>query len=318
MKRTWPGITLVAPGAASMRPTVPTRSGSRAQRDSTASTHSAAAASASRRSGIGTVPACPAIPSISTAKRFAPLIAVTTPTGRPSASSTGPCSMCSSAYASTSARRRAASRDAFGVEPERRQRLAHRRARAIAAVEQPRVERAGDRAAAQQRRAEAHAFLVGEAHDLDRERQARAARVQRVDAIDRGHDAQHAVVLAGIAHGVEVRAQHQARRARRRAFVAADHVADRVEPALIPASRIQASTSSFAARCSCDRNTRVSAPGSSLQRASASQRSQMRRPEGWMDLAHAALPGATQGCRSIQCRAMSARRHTHTRSWRPM
>ena len=69
----------------------------RAAMRSTAITHSAAAASASRRSPIGTVPAWPAIPVISIAKRLPPLIAVTTPTGRPSASSTGPCSMCSSA-----------------------------------------------------------------------------------------------------------------------------------------------------------------------------------------------------------------------------
>ncbi len=120
--------------------------------------------------------------------------------------------------------------DAVGIQPECRQRLAHRRARAIVAVEQLHVERAGDRAASEQRRAEAHAFLVREAQDLERERKARAALVQRMDTIDRGHHAQHAVVLAGIAHGVEVRAQHQARRAGSVAFIAADHVADRVEP----------------------------------------------------------------------------------------
>ena len=63
---------------------------------STASTHSAAAASASRRSVIGTVPACPAVPRMRRVAREKPLIAVTTPIGNPSASSTGPCSMCSS------------------------------------------------------------------------------------------------------------------------------------------------------------------------------------------------------------------------------
>ncbi len=98
VKRAWPGITLVAPGAASMRPTVPTSSGSlraaatrspaRIPRPRRA--RRAAASSARCRRGRR-------CPSISTAKRFAPLIAVTTPTGRPSASSTGPCSMWSSA-----------------------------------------------------------------------------------------------------------------------------------------------------------------------------------------------------------------------------
>ena len=55
-KRTLPGMTFIAPGSASMRPTVPTTSGIDAAMRSTASTHSAAAASASRRRPIGTVP----------------------------------------------------------------------------------------------------------------------------------------------------------------------------------------------------------------------------------------------------------------------
>ena len=41
------------------------------------------------------------------------------------------------------------------------------------------VERAGDGAAAEQRGVEAHALLVGEADDLDGERQPRPLRVQR-------------------------------------------------------------------------------------------------------------------------------------------
>ena len=45
----------------------------------------------------GTVPACPAVPRSVTRRREKPLIAVTTPTAKPSASNTGPCSMCSSA-----------------------------------------------------------------------------------------------------------------------------------------------------------------------------------------------------------------------------
>jgi hypothetical protein len=58
------------------------------------------------------------------------------------------------------------------IEPERCQCVAHRRAVLVAAVEKLGIQRAGDRAAAQQRGAEAHAFLVREAHDLERERQA--------------------------------------------------------------------------------------------------------------------------------------------------
>src|SRR4051794_32952065 len=49
--------------------------------------------------------------------------------------------------------------------------------------------------------------------------------------------------------------------------------------ARMPASRIQPSTSSAAARYSRDRNTRVSPPGSSEWRASASQRCMMRAAE---------------------------------------
>ena len=74
-------------------PTVP---GVSRQIRSTATTASDAAASASRRRFMGTVPACPALPMTSTRSRVAPAMEVTTPTGRFSASSTGPCSMCTS------------------------------------------------------------------------------------------------------------------------------------------------------------------------------------------------------------------------------
>src|SRR5439155_1226294 len=63
---------------------------------STASTSSAAAVSASLRRSIGTVPAWPAWPVSSISIRLWPAIAETTPTGRARASSTGPCSMCTS------------------------------------------------------------------------------------------------------------------------------------------------------------------------------------------------------------------------------
>src|SRR5438094_2908258 len=49
--------------------------------------------------------------------------------------------------------------------------------------------------------------------------------------------------------------------------------------ARMPASRIQPSTASFAARYSRERNTRVSPPGSSEWRASAAQRCMMRAAE---------------------------------------
>ena len=57
-------MMLIAPGSASMRPTVPTMPSSGCSRAiaSSASAISAAPASASWRSVIGTVPACPASP----------------------------------------------------------------------------------------------------------------------------------------------------------------------------------------------------------------------------------------------------------------
>ena len=65
--------------------------------------------------------------------------------------------------------------DARGIEAERAHRVAQRHAVAARPVEQRAVERAGDRARAEQRRAEAHALLVAEADHDDRERQPRPA-----------------------------------------------------------------------------------------------------------------------------------------------
>ena len=72
--------------------------------------------------------------------------------------------------------------DMVGIEPELRQRLAHREAGAVACAEHALVERSRDGAAAEQRRCKAHALLVGKADHLDRERQPRAAPVQIGDA----------------------------------------------------------------------------------------------------------------------------------------
>ena len=58
--------------------------------------------------------------------------------------------------------------------------------------------------------------------------------MQAFHALNRRHNAQHAVELAGIAYGVQMRAEHQARLCRLRAFVASDHVADGVDACLHP------------------------------------------------------------------------------------
>ena len=53
--------------------------------------------------------------------------------------------------------------------------------------------------------------------------------MQRGDTFNRRHHAQHAVETAGVAHRIEMRAQNQAGQTRQRAFIATDHVADRVD-----------------------------------------------------------------------------------------
>ena len=80
-------------------------------------------------------------------------------------------------------------------------------------VEPGRVEVAGQRARAEEDRLVALAFLFGEAHHLDAEGQAPAGAVQLAHAGHRHEDAQPAVVLAAVAHGVVVAAGEQALRA---------------------------------------------------------------------------------------------------------
>ena len=78
-------------------PTVATRPSAAARRRSTASDHSAAAPSASRRSAIGDRARVPGRAVELDARRAsARRSPMTTPTGRPRRSSSGPCSMCSS------------------------------------------------------------------------------------------------------------------------------------------------------------------------------------------------------------------------------
>ena len=195
-------MTLRAPGSTSSRPTVPV--------PSTASTHSAAACNASRRMSIGTVPAWPASPMNATVAWLWPLIAVTTPSGSSSRSSTGPCSMWTSAYATRSSRAASAGspgRTSFERDPV-----------LVAQLGPVGVEAADDRRRPQIRGAEAQALLVGEAVQLDR---------ALGDALDRGERDEHAeraVVAAGVAHGVQMRAEHE----RAADAAAADQVADRV------------------------------------------------------------------------------------------
>lgn len=71
------------------------------------------------------------------------------------------------------------------------------------------VEGAGEVRAAEVGRAEPEPLFVGEGGDLDGEGQPFAPVVQAFDAGEGGEDAERAIVLPGVAHGVEVRAEDE-------------------------------------------------------------------------------------------------------------
>src|SRR3981189_1638388 len=68
--------------------------------------------------------------------------------------------------------------------------------------------------------------LIGEPHDLDRKRQPPPAPVQVRDAGNRRDQSERAVPFAGVAHGVVMRAQHQARQAGAIAFITAPELSN--------------------------------------------------------------------------------------------
>jgi hypothetical protein len=108
----------------------------------------------------------------------------------------------------------------------------HGDASAIEMVQHCLVKATRHRATAQQGGLEAHALFLGKADHLDRKRKAPPRPVPLGNASQRQDDAQVAVIFAGIAHGIEVRASDQGRGLfmAGRGFVAADHVAGIVAP----------------------------------------------------------------------------------------
>ena len=113
--------------------------------------------------------------------------------------------------------------------------LAHGHAVGILLVQPAGVEVAGECAAAQEGGLVALAFFFGEAHHLDAKRQPTALGAQLAHQRHRHQDAQAAVVLAGVAHGVVVAAGEQAFCVRRRAVIDAHHVAHGVDRHLVEA-----------------------------------------------------------------------------------
>ena len=123
-------------------------------------------------------------------------------------------------------RRRA---DMLRVEPELHHGLAHGESISIARIEHALVKGAGDRPAAEQRGGKADALLIGETDDLDRKGQPYAPPVQIGDAGNCRDHAERTVPFAGVADGIVMRSQHQARQPRTVAFVTAADIADGIE-----------------------------------------------------------------------------------------
>ena len=160
------------------------------------------------------------------------MIAETTPIGRPSASSAGPCSIWTSTKAATWSARSV--ERPVRIAAEGRERVAHQDAVRILLIERVLRIVAGQRPRSGERGAVAHALLVAEGDDLDGVVEPLAAGCEVLHDGERGQRAVVAVVAARVPHGVDVRAQHQRRRARLPAFVARDHVAGGVDPGRHP------------------------------------------------------------------------------------
>ncbi len=119
--------------------------------------------------------------------------------------------------------------DMVGIETESGERIAHRCSGAVPYTKHALVERAGDRAAPQQRGSEPNAFLIGKACHLDGEGPSLPALVHGSDTGNRRDQTQRPIPFAGIAHRVVMRPQHQAGQARTISFVTPADVSDGVE-----------------------------------------------------------------------------------------
>ena len=98
--------------------------------------------------------------------------------------------------------------DLCGIEPEGADCGFQRHALCIFEFEQGSIEASGNRAAADERHAKAHALFFAEGNDFDGQRQLEFLR--DLCTFERQRDAEDAVEGAGIGHGVNVRAEDQA------------------------------------------------------------------------------------------------------------
>ena len=279
--------------------------------------HSAAPASASRRSAIGTVPAWPAMPVELRREPRGAAIAVTTPTGRFCCFQHRPLLDVQFDIGKQFAARPRRRTDMIGIEPEllpsprastcRRGRA--RRARFRRRCRRPRGCRAAWRQTARLPRRQSRSTSIANGSRMP-------APVQIGDAGNRRDHPERPVPFAGVAHGVVMRAQHQARQPRPLAFVAAADIADGIETRGHAGSRIHDIRRSAAVRCSGDRNIRVRFPASRKSPRAGRSGLRFRRRA----LAHPISNALSARCARLacQCCAICSRVGTQTRSCFPM
>ena len=165
----------------------------------------AAPASASRRLSIGVDPACAAWPVHVIWCRSTPKVPSTTPSGRSSDSSTGPCSMCSSRYAAALSSCRARVERAVEVDAVLMQRVGQRDSVRVGALSKLVLvgHRAGCGRRAEERAAEARSFLVRPVDEPHGQRR-RALGGDPAQHLDAGDDVEAAVEPAAVRHRVDV------------------------------------------------------------------------------------------------------------------
>ena len=115
------------------------------------------------------------------------------------------------------------------VAPKIDHRLPHADAVCIGTLKPGRIELADHRAAANQRRREAHALFIAKPDYLQRVRQTLTLTMQLTHAGNCRQDTEQAVVLASVAHAVLMRPGHHHRRERHARLVTANDVAQRIE-----------------------------------------------------------------------------------------
>ena len=195
----------------------------------------------------------------------------------------------------------------FCVTAEIIDRLTHRHTVGICFVQPLWVEHPSHRFTANQCRRKAHAFLISEANNFERVRQSQAPPIELFHACNRRENAEQAVVSASISHAVLMRAGHHHRRERHTRFVATNNIAQRVK-----AGGHTGITHKTHQIFACLLVLFGQVGTSDLRRVFGECGEHIRLLENFRSKFHDVAP--VSGCRARQCRAISMRRVTHTRS----